>query len=260
MADKYPSITAYAYCYNKPIDHIDRFGLWGEKKAERKHARAVKRYGADRVGNVHYNIKNKEYGFRIYDTAEDKNKDGKKTGNQILGIQVWDKGSKVYSNRGMRKYARGEIIRGYYNSYPANIDPKIRHDFSNMRAQYISHNEMNQSLFAHGQKSNTGALIGFGTAAVLTGVDAGFKVATGPLGLIIAAGTTYYTIEKNRIDNEFWGVLQNYYGSDPTTSTNKDGIFITHTSSGASYGGGFTYVHYFNARTGNLLGTVRYNW
>jgi len=104
MADKFPSITAYAYCYNKPIDHVDRFGLWGEKKAKRKHAQAVKRYGEDRVGNVHYNIKNKEYGFRIYDTAEDKNKDGKKTGNQILGIQVWDKGSKVYSNRDYRAY------------------------------------------------------------------------------------------------------------------------------------------------------------
>jgi RHS repeat-associated protein len=111
MADKFPSITAYAYCYNKPIDHIDRFGLWGEKKAERKRDNAVKRYGENRVSDVRWreNGKKKEYGFRIYDLAKDKRTDGLPTGNIIQGSEVWDKGTRIYSRSDMRQYSRNNI-------------------------------------------------------------------------------------------------------------------------------------------------------
>jgi RHS repeat-associated protein len=43
MADKAPNWSPYNYCWDNPINTIDRYGLWGEKKAHRKQERAASR-------------------------------------------------------------------------------------------------------------------------------------------------------------------------------------------------------------------------
>lgn len=43
MADKAPNWSPYNYCWSNPINTIDKYGLWGEKKAHRKQERAASR-------------------------------------------------------------------------------------------------------------------------------------------------------------------------------------------------------------------------
>ncbi len=150
LSDKFPSITAYAYCYNKPIDHIDRFGLWGEKKAEKKHAQAVNEYGQNRVGSIHYSNKEKEYGFKIYDSAKDKDTDGESTGKLICGIQGRDKGTRVYSNKHLRKYRDAQITPLSGNAsgsdfYLSFEEAYYNYKFGNGRTAYVDLNKLDLS-------------------------------------------------------------------------------------------------------------------
>jgi RHS repeat-associated protein len=148
LSDKFPSITAYAYCFNKPIDHIDRFGLWGEKKAKRKHAQAVEKYGENRVSEIRWreNGKKKDYGFRIYDSSKEKEMDGQRTGNLICGTQVWDLGTKMYSDNDLRQYV--EPLSGnaagldFYLTYE---EAKYNYKHGNGRSAYVDLNKLNLS-------------------------------------------------------------------------------------------------------------------
>ena len=61
----YPFHSPYVVFNNAPILYADPLGLYGKNKAKRKHKRAVKRYGEDRVGDVHYNDVTDDYGFGV---------------------------------------------------------------------------------------------------------------------------------------------------------------------------------------------------
>jgi len=92
-----PSFSPYTYCYNNPIGYVDDWGLWGKRKAERKHERAVKKYGDENVGAVYKNDDG-EYGFRI-----------SKTGfKQATGKDI-PEGSDAHADAGTAVFNRGDL-------------------------------------------------------------------------------------------------------------------------------------------------------
>jgi RHS repeat-associated protein len=150
MSDWFSSISGYAYCYNDPINHIDRFGLWGKRQAKKEHRQAVDKYGKNRVGRVHYNIREQEYGFKIYDSKYEKKMDGKRTGRLIGGTEIWDKGTRLYSNEEMGNYRDTHKSKLHGNAagsdfYLTYAEAHYNYKYGNGRSAYVDLNKLNLS-------------------------------------------------------------------------------------------------------------------
>jgi RHS repeat-associated protein len=77
-----PYMSPYAYCSNSPVNRIDHTGLYDtEKQANKARDKAVKQMdkiygkgaGAERVSDVKYNSKTKQYSFSVYTHNEKSN-------------------------------------------------------------------------------------------------------------------------------------------------------------------------------------------
>ena len=74
MADRYMGFSPYHYCRWNPIKRIDIHGLFdSEKKAQKAHEKAVKRFGAERVGDIFNRGTDNEpdYSFHVYGVGKD---------------------------------------------------------------------------------------------------------------------------------------------------------------------------------------------
>ena len=104
MMDKYPSFSSYNYCRWNPVKRVDVDGLFdSEKQAQKTQDRAVKRFGADRVGDV-FNKGTAEkpnYSFHVYGPGKDNKTHGESGDN---GVWAYKPDATISSNLGLFKY------------------------------------------------------------------------------------------------------------------------------------------------------------
>ena len=104
MMDKYPSFSPYNYCRWNPVKRVDVDGLFDtEKQAQKAQDRAVRRFGADRVGDV-FNKGTAEkpnYSFHVYGPGKDNKTHGGPGDN---GVWAYKPDATVSSNLGLFKY------------------------------------------------------------------------------------------------------------------------------------------------------------
>jgi hypothetical protein len=110
LFEEKPWINPYTYCANSPINKIDPTGLFDkEAQAEKSKAKAIKRYGEDRVGSVTKD-ENGEYYFKVYGKETvTSNNDG--NGNTLSNTNVIaDRGTSIYSKRGLKLHTKQNKI------------------------------------------------------------------------------------------------------------------------------------------------------
>ena len=115
MSDKYPSVSPYAYCRNKPLVLVDPNGMFdSESQALRVRNRAAKKYGEDKVSDVFNKTIDggkANYSFSIYGKGKTKYSRGGGTNEQGGPIITCDKPDKVISTgKDYRSYSKNSKI------------------------------------------------------------------------------------------------------------------------------------------------------
>ena len=104
MANMYPAFSPYNYCRWNPIKRIDVAGLFDtEKQAQKAQERAMKRFGADRVGDIFNNgtCEKPNYSFHIYGEGKDNKTHGDSREN---GVWAYHPDATVSSKMELFKY------------------------------------------------------------------------------------------------------------------------------------------------------------